>query len=110
VVQQVKEAVNPNRELIALGLACCVGACFQGHVVTGSFSRTALNRDMGATSVVAGIVTAVLMLMSLLFLSPMFEFLPMSTLAVLIITSLQSLVKFEDVELFWKVCPPALLA
>jgi SulP family sulfate permease len=99
----VKEVVNPNRELIALGLSCCVGSFFQGHVVTGSFSRTAMNRDMGATSCVSGIVTACLMVLSLLFLSPLFEFLPMSTLSVLIVTSLQSLVKLQDAANFWKV-------
>jgi SulP family sulfate permease len=61
IAQEVKETVNANRELVALGLSCLVGSFFQGHVVTGSFSRTAMNRDMGATSGVSGIVTACLM-------------------------------------------------
>lgn len=101
--KEVKETVNANRELVALGLSCLVGSFFQGHVVTGSFSRTAMNRDMGATSGVSGIVTACLMVLSLLFLSPLFEFLPMSTLAVLIVTSLQSLIKVNDAKRFWQV-------
>ncbi len=41
--------------------------------------------------------------LSLLFLSPLFEFLPMSTLAVLIVTSLQSLIKVSDAKRFWQV-------
>jgi sulfate transporter 4 len=54
-------------------MANFVGAMFQSYPVTGSFSRSAVNNEAGAQSGVSGVVTATIVLIALLFLTPVFE-------------------------------------
>ena len=59
--------VDSNQELIALGAANIVGAFFRAMPVTGGFSRTAVNKDAGANTGLAGIITALVITIALLF-------------------------------------------
>jgi len=63
-----------------LGLANLVGACFQAYPTGGSFSRSAVSDDCGAKTGLAGIVSVLLVLFTLLFLTPLFAFLPLPVL------------------------------
>jgi sulfate transporter 4 len=54
-------------------MANFMGAMFQSYPVTGSFSRSAVNNDTGAESGISGMVTATIVAMVLLFLTPVFE-------------------------------------
>ncbi|HRF41149.1 MAG TPA: SulP family inorganic anion transporter, partial [Saprospiraceae bacterium] len=68
--------LDANQELIALGAANIGGAFLQSFPVTGGFSRTAVNDQAGARTGLAGIFSAALVIVTLLFLTPLFEFLP----------------------------------
>jgi sulfate transporter 4 len=68
-----KYEIDASQELIGLGLANFVGAMFQAYPVTGSFSRSAVNNSAGAQSGISGAVTATLVALVLLFLTPVFE-------------------------------------
>ena len=68
-----KYEIDASMELIGLGMANFVGAMFQAYPVTGSFSRSAVNNSAGAQSGVSGMVTATLVGLVLLFLTPVFE-------------------------------------
>jgi MFS superfamily sulfate permease-like transporter len=68
-----KYELDSSLELIGLGMANFMGAMFQSYPVTGSFSRSAVNNDTGAESGISGMVTATIVAMVLLFLTPIFE-------------------------------------
>jgi MFS superfamily sulfate permease-like transporter len=68
-----KYEIDSSMELIGLGMANFCGALFQSYPVTGSFSRSAVNNESGAQSGISGIVTATIVGLVLLFLTPVFE-------------------------------------
>ncbi|HBO43956.1 MAG TPA: sodium-independent anion transporter, partial [Planctomycetaceae bacterium] len=86
--------IDPNRELGALGLANVAASLSSGCPVTGGFSRTAVNHEAGARTGMASLVTAVLVLLTLLFLTPLFHYLPNAVLAAIVIVAVAGLVDF----------------
>jgi len=87
--------VKPNQELIALGTANIVGAFFKSYPSTGSFSRTAINDLSGAKTGLAGIISAAVIALTLLFLTPLFYFLPNAVLAAIILVAVFGLIDFR---------------
>lgn len=100
--------LDADQELRALGAANLVGAVFQGYPVTGGFSRTAVNDQAGARSGLAAVVTAVAVILTLLFLTPLFEGLPRAVLAAIIISAVASLVQPREAAHLWRVSRPDL--
>jgi high affinity sulfate transporter 1 len=84
--------IDPNRELIALGAANIGAGLSSGMVVNGSLSKTAVNASAGAKSQLSGLVVAALTILTLLFLTGLFEDLPEATLAAVVISALIDLV------------------
>jgi SulP family sulfate permease len=72
---------NPNVELIGQGVANIVSPMFGGLPATGAIARTATNIRSGAQSPVAGIIHALTLLCILLFAAPLASYIPMATLA-----------------------------
>ncbi|MCB9674407.1 MAG: solute carrier family 26 protein [Alphaproteobacteria bacterium] len=105
-----KYEVDADQELEALGVANVVGAFFQGYPVTGGFSRTAVNAQAGALTGVASLVTAGAITVTLLFLTPLFYFLPKAVLASIIMTAVFGLIATDEVKHLWKVSRPDLAA
>mmetsp|Transcript_13724 Transcript_13724/g.40146 ORF Transcript_13724/g.40146 Transcript_13724/m.40146 type:complete len:507 (-) Transcript_13724:70-1590(-) len=70
-----KYEVDSSLELIGLGMSNFFGAMFQSYPVTGSFSRSAVNNESGAVTGISGAVTATLVMLVLLFLTPIFQIL-----------------------------------
>lgn len=93
----------PNQELIALGLANIGGALFQSFPVTGGFSRTAVNDQAGAKTGLAAIISALLIVLTLLFLTPLFYFLPKAILASVIMVAVFGLIDLKEARHLWKV-------
>jgi len=93
--------IDAGQELLALGLANLVGSMFSCYPVTGSFSRSAVNNATGAKTQLSGLVTGLLMLLVMLFLTPLFYYLPKFVLAAIVISSVIPLVAYgEAVKLF----------
>ena len=90
--------VNPNQELIALGAANIASSFFKGYPVTGGFSRTAVNDQAGANTPLASIITAILIAIVLLFLTPLFYYLPKAVLAAIIMTAVFGLVDIKEIK------------
>ncbi len=84
--------VDPNRELLGLGAANVGAGLCSGMVVNGSLSKTAVNGSSGAKSQVSGLVVAALTIVTLLFLTSLFEDLPEATLAAVVIAAVIELV------------------
>ena len=87
--------VDADQELRALGAANLAGGCFQAFPAGGGLSQTAVNRETGARSQVAGVLTACVVVLTLLFLTPLFENLPEATLGAVVIVAVAGLVDLE---------------
>lgn len=94
--------VVPNQELIALGLANVGGAFLQSYPVTGGFSRTAVNDQSGAKTGMASIISALLIVLTLLFLTPLFYFLPKAILASVIMVAVFGLIDVREARHLWQ--------
>lgn len=94
--------VNANQELIALGMANIVGSFFKSFPVTGGFSRTAVNDQAGAKTGLASIISASLVIITLLFFTELFYFLPNAILAAIILVAVYGLIDFKEAKHLWK--------
>ncbi|TVR81728.1 MAG: solute carrier 26 family protein [Saprospirales bacterium] len=94
--------LNGNQELVGLGVANFGSTFLQGIPVTGGFSRTAVNDQTGAKTGMAAIISAVLVIMTLLFLTPLFFYLPNAILAAVIIVAVLGLVNIKEPMRLWK--------
>ena len=95
--------VDANQELIGLGLANVAGAFFSAYPTTGGLSRTAVNDAAGARTTLAAIVSAGIIGLTLLFLTPLFYFLPKAVLAAIVMVAVAGLVDWEEARYLWRV-------
>lgn len=90
--------VVPNRELTVLGAMNVIGSAFQSIPVSGSFSRSAVNERSGASSPLANGVAALVIGLTLLFLTPIFSWLPIPIFASIIMVSAFGLIDVREVR------------
>jgi sulfate permease, SulP family len=91
-----KQDITPNQELVGLGLANLGAALSASFPVTGGFSRSVVNASAGAKTPMTGILTGLLMLVTLLFFTPLFYYLPTAVLASSIIISILQLIEVKN--------------
>ena len=103
IAAKKKYKINPNQELKGLGLANIFGSFFSCYPVTGGFSRTAVSYQAGARTALASIVTAIIVLLTLLFFTPLFYFLPNAVLAAIIIVAVIGLIDIKDAKYMFKI-------
>ena len=87
-----RQRVDPDQELIALGVSDIGAAVSGGFPVAGALSRSVVNFDAGAQTPAAGAFTAVGVALATLFLTPLLFFLPKAVLGAIIISAVLSLV------------------
>jgi len=97
--------INSNHELRGLGLANMAAALFSAYPVTGGFSRTAVNYQAGAKTGLASMISAGLIILILLFLTPLFYYLPNAVLASIVVVAVSGLIDFKGVRHFFKIRP-----
>ncbi len=90
--------VDSNQELFSLGLANMFGSIFQAYPVAGSFSRTAVNDTNRAKTSISLLVSASLVVLAVLFLTPLIYYLPKAVLAAIIITAVPGLVEVSEAK------------
>jgi high affinity sulfate transporter 1 len=95
--------IDPNRELLGMGGANLGAGLCSGMVVNGSLSKTAVNGGAGAKSQVSGLFVAVLTVVTLLFLTGLFEKLPEATLAAVVIAAVIELVDIPSLVRLFRV-------
>ena len=101
--QDKTDELRPNQELIALGLSNVLGSFFQSYPTTGGFSRTAVNHQTGARSPLALFFSALVIGITLLFITDWFYALPNAILAAVIMVAISGLIDFRyPVELYQK--------
>jgi SulP family sulfate permease len=92
---QFRYDIYPNRELIALGFANLTGGVTGGYPVAGGFSRTAVNARAGARTQLAALVTCAVVVLTLLFLTGAFYYLPKAALSAIIVAAVASLIDIK---------------
>jgi sulfate permease, SulP family len=101
IASRERYKVDANKELVGLGLANVAGSVSSAYPVTGGFSRSAVNYQSGARTPLASVITAVLIVLTLLFLTPLFYYLPNAVLAAIVMVAVYGLIDFmEPVKLF----------
>jgi len=96
-----RQRVDPDQELIALGMSNVGSAVSGGFPVTGGFARSVVNFEAGAETPAAGAFTAVGIALATMFLTPLLFFLPNATLAATIIVAVLSLVDLGALKHTW---------
>jgi sulfate permease, SulP family len=97
-----RESVDADRELAGLGLANLVAGVVAAFPVTGGFSRSAVNAQAGARSGLASVVTALLVLLTLLLLTPAFRDLPQAILGAIVVVAVAGLVDLQEARHLWR--------
>lgn len=98
--------INPNQELIAIGVTNTVGTCFGAYPATGSFSRSALKSKSGVRTPIAGIFTGIGVIVALYGLTDAFYWIPTAGLSAVIIHAVADLVASpSQVYTYWRVSP-----
>lgn len=96
-----RQRIDPDQELIGLGMANIGASLSGGFPVTGGFSRSVVNFDAGAETPAAGALTAIGLAVAALLLTPLIFFLPKATLAATIIVAVLSLVDVKTLRQSW---------
>lgn len=96
-----REKVIADQELIALGFANMGTSLTGGYPVTGGLSRSVVNFSAGANTGLASIITAILMLLTVVFFTPLFYFLPSAVLAAIIFVAVLNLLDFKTLIHTW---------
>ena len=97
-----KQHLDPNQELIGQGLANMVGSLGQSYPVSGSFSRSAVNFNAGAITGMSAVFTALIVLITLMFLTPLLYHLPQAVLAAVIMMAVFGLINVKAVKHAWQ--------
>jgi SulP family sulfate permease len=102
ISSETRQMVNVNQELVGQGLANLIGSFFQSYPVNGSFSRTAINYTAGAKTGMSSVISSMSVVLALLFLTPLFTYIPQASLAALVISAVLILFNPRKVFALWK--------
>jgi len=98
IATRERYTIDSNRELKGLGLANLVTSFLSGYPVTGGFSRTAVNYQAGARTDLASVITAVFVLITVLFLTSLFRYLPKAVLAAIVMVAVMDLIDVREAK------------
>lgn len=103
LAQRRGDEVDPDRELLALGL-CNIGAGLSGGFpVTGGLTRSMVNAEAGAQTQLASVIAALGLMLLAGFAAAALALLPLSVLAAMIIASVSAMIRFDSLRLAWRV-------
>lgn len=102
IAAKTGQRLDPNQELIGQGLANMTGALSSSFAVSGSFSRSAVNLQAGAVTGMSSVVTSLVVLLTLLFLTPLLYHLPQAVLAAVIVMAVIGLLNTSGFIHAWK--------
>ncbi|MGM0442107.1 MAG: SulP family inorganic anion transporter [Elusimicrobiota bacterium] len=94
--------IDPNQELLSLGLGNIVNGFFKAMPVSASFSCSAVNEQTGSETALTHVFAATVILLTLIFLTPLFYYLPYASLAAVVIGAAVNLIDFKSVKFLYK--------
>jgi sulfate permease, SulP family len=96
IARRTRERVDANQELVATGAANAASGLFGGFPIAGGFSRTAVNHQAGARTPLASLITASMLAVAVLWLTPALYYLPKAVLAAVVVVAVAGLVDVGD--------------
>ena len=103
IATRTGERVDTNKELIGQGLANIAGSFFSSYTVSGSFSRSAVAARTGAKTGLFAIISALAVVLVLLFFTSYLYHLPQAVLAVIVMMAVFSLIRIKPLIQAWRV-------
>ncbi|GAE33170.1 SulP family inorganic anion transporter [Halalkalibacter akibai] len=103
IAAKEKYKIVPNQELVGIGLANVAGSFFSAYPVTGGFSRSAVNYQAGARTPLASLITAALIILTLLFFTGLFYYLPNAVLAAIIMVAVYKLIDVKEAKRLFRI-------
>ncbi|XP_021741554.1 probable sulfate transporter 3.5 [Chenopodium quinoa] len=97
------QQTDGNKEMIAFGLMNIVGSFTSCYLTTGPFSKTAVNFNAGCRTQMSNVVMAIIMMLTLLFLAPLFSYTPMVALSAIIMSAMFGLIEYDKAYHLFKV-------
>ena len=101
--RKTREHLDTNQEFVGQGLANIATAFFQGFPLSGSFSRTAMNLELGSKTAMASVITSLVTVGSLLFLAPLFYYMPRAMLSAIVIFAVIPLIDITRLREMYRV-------
>lgn len=95
--------IDGNKEMMAIGMMNIVGSCTSCYITTGPFSRSAVNFNAGCKTAVSNLVMATSLMITLLFLTPLFYYTPLVVLAAILVSAMLGIIDFKAAYHMWKV-------
>ncbi|KAK6260047.1 STAS domain - like 1 [Theobroma cacao] len=95
--------IDGNKEMVAIGTMNIVGSCFSCYLTTGPFSRSAVNFNAGCKTAMSNVIMAIAVMLTLLFLTPLFHYTPLVVLSAIIMSAMLGLIDYEAAIHLWKV-------
>ena len=99
---KTRQKLDANQELIGQGIGNIVGSLSLSYPTSGSFSRSAVNISAGAITGFSSVVTSVIVVVTLLWLTPLLYHLPQATLAAVIMMAVVGLINVSAVKHAWQ--------
>ena len=100
--QKYGERLDPDQELLALGASNLGAGISGGYVVTGALSKTSVAIASGGRSQVGNLVAAVLGVLTIILLRPLFENLALTVLAAIVVFAMAGMIDATSVALLWR--------
>jgi MFS superfamily sulfate permease-like transporter len=97
--KQVGENIDPDQELMALGVSSLFGSCFSSFPACASWTRSAVQHQANPSTPMITVFTGVSVLIATVTLTPVFSFIPQSALSAVILAAAIHLISFDDFRL-----------
>ena len=94
--------IDGNKEMVAFGVMNIIGSCTSCYLTSGPFSRSAVNYNAGCKTAASNIVMSMAVMITLLFLTPLFYYTPLVVLSSIIISAMLGLIDYDAVIHLWK--------
>jgi sulfate permease, SulP family len=95
--------IDADQEFLAIGMSNVASGLLQGIPVNGSQSRSYVQRDAGGRSNLVGLICSLLVVITLIFLTSLFEKLPLAVLAGIVVVAGLSLFETHEFRTLWRV-------
>ncbi len=101
IAAQTRQRLDSNQEFVGQGLSNIVCGLFSGYPCSGSFTRSAVNYKAGAVTSMASVFAGLIVLASMLLLSPLARYIPMAALAGVLILTAYGLIDRKEIVRIW---------
>ncbi|KAL5218131.1 hypothetical protein ABZP36_018815 [Zizania latifolia] len=95
--------IDGNKEMIAIGTMNIVGSLTSCYLTSGPFSRAAVNYNAGCKTAMSNVIMSVAVMITLLFLTPLFHYTPLVVLSAIIMSAMLGLIDYPAAIHLWQV-------